>query len=174
MRAFDFSNRLPEIHPETFIAEGARLIGRVVLARGASIWYNCVLRADVADIVIGENSNIQDNSVVHVDFDRPTVLADHVTVGHGAILHACTIGPRCIIGMGAIVLDGAVIPPHSIVAAGALIPPRKTYPEGSLILGSPGVVARMLTAEEIGHLAAHALDYVAFGRAYLEKGIGRP
>jgi len=174
MSEFDFSNRLPEIHPETFIAEGARLIGRVILAKGVNIWYNCVLRADIADIVIGENSNIQDNSVIHVDFDRPTILADHVTIGHGAILHACTIGSRCIIGMGAIILDGAVIPPDSIVAAGALIPPRKTYPQGSLILGSPGVVARKLSAEEIGHLAAHALDYVAFGRAYREKGIGHP
>jgi carbonic anhydrase/acetyltransferase-like protein (isoleucine patch superfamily) len=172
MREFDFSNRLPEIHPEVFIAEGARLIGRVILAKGANIWYNCVLRADVADIIIGENSNIQDNCVIHVDFNRPTVLADHVTVGHGTILHACTIGARCMIGMGAIVLDGAVIPPDSIVAAGTLIPPRKTYPEGSLILGSPGVVVRKLSAEEIGHLAAHALDYVAFGRAYREKGIG--
>ena len=172
MSEFDFSNRLPEIHPETFIAEGARLIGRVILAKGVNIWYNCVLRADIADIVIGENSNIQDNSVIHVDFDRPTILADHVTVGHGAILHACTIGPRCLIGMGAIILDGAVIPPDSIVAAGALIPPRKTYPQGSLILGSPGIVARKLSAEEIGHLAAHALGYVAFGRAYREKGFG--
>jgi carbonic anhydrase/acetyltransferase-like protein (isoleucine patch superfamily) len=174
MREFDFSTRLPEIHAETFVAEGARLIGRVVLAKGANIWYNCVLRADVADIVIGENSNIQDNSVIHVDFDRPTILADHVTVGHGAILHACTIGPRCLIGMGAIILDGAVIAPDSIVAAGALIPPRKTYPAGSLILGSPGAVARKLSAEEIGHLASHALDYVALGLAYREKGIGRP
>jgi carbonic anhydrase/acetyltransferase-like protein (isoleucine patch superfamily) len=173
MSVFDFSDRRPEIHPDTFVAEGARLIGRVVLGAGASVWYNCVLRADVADIVIGENSNLQDNTVVHVDSGLPTVLADHVTVGHAAVLHGCTIGSQCIIGMGAIILDGAVIPPRSIVAAGALIPPRKTYPEGSLILGSPGVVARKLSDEEIGHLTDHARDYVAFWRAYLAKGIGR-
>jgi len=172
MPEFDFSGRRPEVHPETFIAEGARLLGRVVLGAGVSIWYNCVLRADVADIIIGENSNVQDNSTIHVDFDRPTILADHVTVGHGAILHACTIGAGCIIGMGAIVLDGAIIPPNTIVGAGALIPPRKTYPEGSLILGSPGIVSRMLSKEEIGHLAEHARGYVALGRVYIEKKIG--
>ena len=173
MTEFDFSSRKPEIHPDTFVAEGARLIGKVVLAAGASVWYNCVLRADIGDIVIGENSNIQDNSTIHVDFNLPTVVADHVTVGHGAILHACTIGSHCLIGMGAIVLDKAVIPPNSIVGAGALIPPRKTYPEGCLILGSPGVVARMLTAEEIGHLPVHAGDYVSLWRAIVGRGIGR-
>jgi len=173
MREFDFSARKPEIHPDTFVAEGARLVGKVTLAAGASVWYNCVLRADVGDIVIGENSNIQDNSTIHVDYDLPTILADHVTVGHGAILHACIIGARCIIGMGAIVLDRAVIPPDSIVGAGALIPPRKTYPGGSLILGSPGVVARKLTAEEIAHLPVHALDYVALWRAVASGKIGR-
>ncbi len=173
MTAFDFSDRKPKIHPDTFVAEGARLIGKVVLAAGASVWYNCVLRADIGDIAIGENSNIQDNSTIHVDLDLPTVIADHVTVGHGAILHACTIGANCIVGMGAIVLDKAVIPPNSIVGAGALIPPRKTYPEGCLILGSPGVVARMLTAEEIGHLPDHAREYVSLWRAIVGRGIGR-
>jgi len=173
MPDFDFSDRKPEIHPDTFVADGARLVGKVVLAAGASVWYNCVLRADIGDIVIGENSNIQDNSTIHVDFGLPTVIADHVTVGHGAILHACTIGANCIIGMGAIVLEKAVIPPNSIVGAGALIPPRKTYPEGSLILGSPGIVARKLTAEEIGHLPGHARDYVSLWRAIVGRGIGR-
>jgi carbonic anhydrase/acetyltransferase-like protein (isoleucine patch superfamily) len=95
-----------------------------------------------------------------------------VTVGHGAILHACTIGPNCIIGMGAIVLDGAAIPPNSIVAAGSLVPPRKTYPEGSMILGSPAKVARMLSAEEIAGHRRHAADYVAFWKSYLSGGIG--
>jgi len=173
MPEFDFSARKPEIHPDTFVAEGARILGRVVLAAGASVWYNCVLRADVGDIIIGENTNIQDGTMIHVDFNKPTVLADHVTVGHGAILHACTVGPRSLIGMGAIVLDDAVIPPDCIIGAGALIPPRKTYPEGSLIIGSPGVVARRLTPEEIAHLPGHALDYVALWRAIAAGKIGR-
>ena len=169
---YDFHDKRPEIHPDTFIAEGARLVGRVILKEGASVWYNCVLRADVADIIIGRRSNIQDNGVVHVDFDVPTVLGDDVTVGHGAVLHACAIGNNCIIGMGAIILDGAVIPPNSIVGAGSLVPPRKTYAEGSLILGSPARFARRLSEDEIVHLPKHAADYVAFWRAYRETGIG--
>jgi carbonic anhydrase/acetyltransferase-like protein (isoleucine patch superfamily) len=173
MREFDFSGRRPEVDPEAFVAEGAVLVGRVVLGKGASVWYNCVLRADVADILIGENANVQDNCVIHVDFDAPTILEANVTVGHGAILHACTIEENCIVGMGATVLDGAVIRRDSIVGAGALVPPRKTYPPGSLLLGAPAKVARTLTEEERKHLVEHALDYVAFGRAYRARGIGR-
>jgi carbonic anhydrase/acetyltransferase-like protein (isoleucine patch superfamily) len=169
---YDFSGRKPEIHPETFIAEGVRIVGRVVLAEGVSVWYNSVLRADVADIVVGRASNIQDNCTVHVDFGLNTVLGEHVTVGHGVTLHACTVGDNCIVGMGAIVLDGAIIPPNSIVGAGSLVPPRKTYPGGTLILGSPAKVARTLTEEEIGHLAAHAESYRDFWLAYRAHGIG--
>lgn len=169
---YDFSRKNPEIHPDTFIAEGVRMIGRVVLGQGVSVWFNSVLRADIADITVGRNSNIQDGCAVHVDFGLDTVLGENVIVGHGAILHACTIGDNCTIGMGAVVLDGAVIPRNCIVAAGSLVPPRKTYPEGSLILGSPAKVARMLTDEEIAHQPLHAADYVAFWKAYLEKGIG--
>jgi len=168
----DFSGQKPEIHPDTFIAAGVRIVGRVVLGEGASVWYNSVLRGDVADIVVGRNTNIQDNCTVHVDFGLNTVLGDHVTVGHGVTLHVCTVGDNCIIGMGAIVLDGAVIPRNSILAAGSLVPPRKTYPERSLILGSPAKVARMLSDEEIKHLVEHAEGYVSFWKAYLAHGIG--
>jgi carbonic anhydrase/acetyltransferase-like protein (isoleucine patch superfamily) len=168
----DFSDRLPDIHTDTFIAEGARIIGRVTLMAGVSVWYNCVLRADVADIVIGENSNIQDNCAVHVDMGLNTVLGRNVTVGHGAILHACTIEDECIIGMGAIILDGAVIRRGTIVGAGSTVPPRKTYPGGTLVLGAPARVTRTLSPEEVGHLAAHADAYVTFWRAYKAKGIG--
>ncbi len=170
--SYDFSDKKPDLDPDTFIAEGARIVGAVTLKGGASVWYNSVLRADVADIVIGADSNIQDNCTVHVDFGRGTVLGDRVTVGHGAILHACTVEDDCIIGMGAIVLDGAVIKRGTIVAAGALVPPRKTYPAGSLVLGSPAVVARTFSEEEIRHNADHARSYVEFWRAYRAKGIG--
>ncbi len=152
-------NNLAIIHPETFVAEKAVIIGRVILKQGASVWYNAVLRADIADIVIGEYSNIQDNCVVHVDYDIPTILGDYVTVGHGAILHACKIGSNTLIGMGAVVLDRALIPDNCLVAAGALVPPGKTFPEGSLILGNPARVARTLTPDEIKHLRQHALGY---------------
>jgi gamma-carbonic anhydrase len=169
---FDFSDRCPDIHPDTFVAEGARLIGRVILRAGASVWYNSVLRADLADIVIGENSNIQDNCTVHVDAGKATVLGSHVTVGHGVILHACTIEDDCIIGMGAIILDDAVIKRGTIVGAGSLVPPRKTYAGGSLLLGSPAVVAKVLSDADVAHHAEHARAYVEFWRAYVARGIG--
>jgi carbonic anhydrase/acetyltransferase-like protein (isoleucine patch superfamily) len=169
----DYSNRIPEIHPRSFVADGARLIGRVVLAEGASVWYNGVLRADIADIVVGEDSNIQDGCLVHVDTGLPTVIGRGVTVGHGAVLHACTIGDNALIGMGAIILDGAVVPPDSIVAAGALIPPNKTYPAGSLIIGSPAVVARKLSEAEIARNRESARHYREFWESYLNHGIGR-
>ncbi len=153
-------NREPAvIHPDTFVADKAVVIGRVVLKKGASVWYNAVLRADIADIVIGEYSNVQDNCVIHVDYDTPTILGDYVTVGHGAILHACKIGDNTLIGMGAVVLDRAIIPDNCLVAAGALVPPGKTFPSGTLILGNPAKVARTLTKEEIQHLREHALSY---------------
>jgi len=169
---YDFSDRRPDIHPETFIAEGARIIGRVTLKAGASVWYNSVLRADLADIVIGENSNIQDGCAVHVDTGLDTVLGRNVTVGHGAILHACIIEDECLIGMGAIVLDGAVIRRGTIVGAGSTVPPRKTYPAGTLVLGSSARVVRTLSPAEAGHLAAHADGYVELWRAYKARGIG--
>lgn len=149
----------PNIHPDTFIAEGAVVVGKAVLKQGVSIWYNAVVRADVAEVIVGQYSNIQDNCVVHVDYDVPTIIGDYVTVGHGAILHACKIGNNTLIGMGAIVLDRAIIPENCLVAAGALVPPGKTFPPGSLILGNPAKVVRTLTEEEIKHLAEHALSY---------------
>jgi carbonic anhydrase/acetyltransferase-like protein (isoleucine patch superfamily) len=169
---FDFSQRHPEIDPETFIAEGVRIIGKVVLSKGVSVWYNSVLRADVADIVIGEDSNIQDQCVIHVDLDLPTHLGRGVVVGHGAVLHACSVGDNCLIGMGAVLLDGCRISDNSVVAAGSLVPPGKTYPEGAMILGSPAKVARMLTNEEIGKIALNAVAYKKFWESYKAKGIG--
>lgn len=168
----DYSQRAPQIHPHSFVADGARLIGRVVLAEGVSVWYNAVLRADLADIVVGADTNIQDGSLVHVDSGRPTVVGRGVTVGHGAILHACTVGDNALVGMGAIILDGAVVPPDSIVAAGSLIPPKKTYSPGSLIVGTPAKVARKLSEAEIVHIKESARHYREFWEVYLAHGIG--
>jgi len=161
----------PNLHERSFVAEGVCLIGAVTLKEGASVWYNSVLRADLEPIVIGENSNIQDGSVIHVDRGRPTIVGRNVTVGHGVVLHACTIEDDSLVGIGAVVLDGAVIRRRSLLAAGSLVPPGKSYPEGSLILGSPAKVARMLSAEEIERIAEAAKQYRMFWEAYLEKGI---
>jgi gamma-carbonic anhydrase len=168
----NFKDRIPQLDPATFVAEGARLIGRVVLAAGASVWYNAVLRADIADIVVGPDTNLQDGCLVHVDHGRGAVLGRGVTVGHGAILHACTAGDNCIVGMGAVLLDGCVVARDSIVAAGSLVPPGKAYPEASLILGSPARVARKLMAEEIDKIRASAAHYREFWEAYVRDGIG--
>lgn len=161
----DFSQRRPDIHPTSFVAEGARLIGHVVLEEETGVWYNAVLRADLADIVIGPGSNVQDNCSVHVEDDGPTILGRDVTVGHSAVLHACRIDDNCIIGMGAIILDGASIAPNSIVGAGSLVPPGKTFPEGSLIIGSPARVARKLTETEIARISEGARRYRIFAQA---------
>lgn len=149
----------PLLDPETFIAQGAAVIGRVVLKKGASIWFNAVLRADIADIVIGEYSNVQDNSVIHVDYDVPVIVGNYVTIGHGAILHACKIGNNTLIGMGAVILDRAIIGNNCLVAAGSLVPPGKTFPDGSLILGNPATVVRTLTEAEKDQIVKNANDY---------------
>jgi len=167
----DFSQQRLNVHPQSFVAEGARLIGAVTLDEGASVWFNSVLRADLAAIVIGRESNIQDNCTVHVEHDKPTLIGAGVTVGHGVILHACTVEAGCLIGMGSILLDGALIKKNSLVGAGSLVPSGKTYPEGSLILGSPARVARKLTEAEIEDIAQAAGHYRGFWEAYVQKGI---
>ncbi|HOP59975.1 MAG TPA: gamma carbonic anhydrase family protein [Candidatus Saccharicenans sp.] len=161
--------RNPLLDPETFVAPGAAVIGRVVLKKGASVWFNAVLRADIADIVVGEYSNVQDNSVIHVDYDVPVIVGDYVTIGHGAILHACKIGNNTLIGMGAVILDRALIGNNCLVAAGSLVPPGKTYPDGSLILGSPAAVVRTLTEAEKEHIIKNAHDYYDLWQGYYKS-----
>ena len=161
--------RNPLFDPETFVAQGAAVIGRVVLKKGASVWFNAVLRADIADIVVGEYSNVQDNSVIHVDYDVPVIVGDYVTIGHGAILHACKIGNNTLIGMGAVILDRALIGNNCLVAAGSLVPPGKTYPDGSLILGSPAAVVRTLTEAEKEHIIKNAHDYHDLWQIYYKS-----
>lgn len=167
----DFSLMKPEIHPRSFVADQAAVLGRVVLQEGASIWFNAVVRADLAEIIIGRNSNVQDNCVIHVESGQGTYIGEGVTIGHGAILHACQVGDNCLIGMGAIILDGARIGPNSIVAAGSVVPPGKTYPEGSLILGSPAVVRRPLTEAEIQQNKESARRYRRYWELYQRRGI---
>ena len=164
---FSFKGKQPKIHPDSFVAFGARIIGDIELAEGVSVWYNSVLRADVHAIRIGRFSNIQDNSTLHVESPRagqndsgsPTILGDYVTVGHGCILHACTVEDYCLIGMGAIILDGAVIGKGSIVGAGTLVTKGSQIPPFSVVLGSPGKVVKNLPEESLQERKEHAEHY---------------
>ncbi len=151
---------------EVLILPGAAVNGDVTLSRGCSVWYNAVIRGDVSPVIIGENTNIQDNAVLHTSHDLPLVLGRGVTVGHGAILHSCTVEDNVLIGMGAIVLDGAVIGRDSIVGAGALVTKNTRVPPGSMVLGSPARVKRPLTEEEIAAIRENAREYVSIQDRY--------
>jgi carbonic anhydrase/acetyltransferase-like protein (isoleucine patch superfamily) len=159
-----FEGERPDISRAAFVAWNAEIMGSVELGDGASIWYATVLRGDIAAIRIGAGSNVQDGSVLHVDHDTPCLIGEHVTIGHGAIVHACRVGDRCLIGMGAIILNGAVIGEDSIVGAGALVTQGKSFPPRSMILGSPAKLVRPLTDEEVAGLRPHAEAYVDLAR----------
>ncbi len=167
----DFTNRVPSIHEDSFIANGAKVIGRVILKKGVSIWYNAVLRGDINDITIGENTNIQDNTVIHVADNYSTVVGNNVTVGHSVVIHACRIGDNCLIGMGSIIMDGSVISDNSIIAAGSIIPMGKTFEPNSLIMGSPAIVKRSLSDKEISGISNMADKYRKTWIAYVNGGI---
>lgn len=145
---------------DVVILPGAMVNGDVTMGRGCSVWFNAVIRGDVSPISIGEDTNIQDNAVLHTSFDLPLTLGRGVTVGHGAILHSCTVEDNVLIGMGAIVLDGAVIGRDSIVGAGALVTKNTQVPPGSMVLGSPARVKRALTKEEIEGIRENARVYL--------------
>ncbi|MDP2886106.1 MAG: gamma carbonic anhydrase family protein [Ignavibacteria bacterium] len=159
----------PKIDPSVFIAEGAQIIGDVEIGRDSSVWFNTVIRGDVHYIRIGERTNIQDNCVLHVTHDTyPLVIGSDVTVGHGAILHAATIKDRCLIGMGAKVLDNATVGPYALVAAGALVLEHFEVPEGALVAGVPARIKRMLTEEEREQIVQSARNYVGYVKSYQE------
>ena len=156
---------LDGLAPETpedddfWIAPGAHVMGNVRLHTGASVWFNAVIRGDNEPIVVGENSNIQDCTVMHTDPGMPLTVGAGCTIGHQAILHGCTIGDNCLVGMGATVLNGAVIGANSLIGANALVTEGKVFPEGSLIVGSPAKAVRELNAGAIQALKASALHY---------------
>lgn len=151
---------------EYFVAPSAAVIGRVTLGRHANVWFGAVLRGDGQTIEIGENTNIQDNAVVHIDADAPAKLADNVTVGHSAVVHGCTIGEGTLIGIGATILSHATIGRFCLVGAGALITERKEFPERSVIIGSPAKRIREVTDAEAEMLKESAAHYAALGRRY--------
>jgi carbonic anhydrase/acetyltransferase-like protein (isoleucine patch superfamily) len=156
----------PRLHQTAFVAPGARLIGDVTLEAEASVWYNAVLRGDLAPIVLGAQSNIQDNCVVHVDEGVPCRIGARVGVGHGAILHGCEIEEDCLVGMGAIVLNHAHVGRGSVIGAGSLVPERIAIPPGSLVLGVPGRVVRSVDADLTKRIERTWRSYVDLGKRH--------
>jgi carbonic anhydrase/acetyltransferase-like protein (isoleucine patch superfamily) len=170
-----FKEWLPKLAKNAWIADGASVIGRVEMGEDSAVWFGCVVRGDVHHISIGDRTNIQDLSMIHVTHHKrddmsdgnPTIIGDDVTVGHRVMLHGCTIENACLIGMSATILDGAVIGKESIVGAGSLVTKNKKFPPRSLIMGSPAKVVRELRDDEVEELYASAKRYVSFKNEYL-------
>lgn len=161
--------KTPDTARALFVATNATVVGDVTLGARSSVFYGAVLRGDIARIVVGEGSNIQDNAVVHLADDLDAIIGAWCTIGHAAIIHACTIEDECLIGMGATVLDGARIGARSIVGANSLVPQRFTCPPGSMVYGSPAKVIRPLTAVEQSGLRAWAEKYVVVAAAHAAR-----
>jgi carbonic anhydrase/acetyltransferase-like protein (isoleucine patch superfamily) len=166
-----FLRKKPKLGKNVFIAQTAVVIGDVTLGAHSSVWYHAVLRGDINRIVIGHHTNIQDNAVLHLADDFACVVGNYVTVGHGAIVHACKIGDETLVGMGAVILDGAVVGRQSLIGAKALVTQGMKIPPGSLVLGAPAKVMRQLTKEERAGLKYWATKYVANGAYCLKHGI---
>lgn len=166
MPLYALDGEVPEIAGDAYVAPTAVLIGRVRLRPGASVWWNAVLRGDNEWIELGEGSNIQDGTVCHTDMGAPLTIGAGVTVGHNAILHGCTIGDGALVGMGATVLNHAVIGPKCLIGAGALVGEGKDIPAQSLVLGVPGKVVRTLSDADAHALSAGAVGYVGNAKRY--------
>ena len=167
---YNLGDRKVEIRTDDyFIADNATVIGSVVLEQNASIWFNAVLRGDNDVITVGENSNVQDGSVLHTDGGFPLTIGKNVTIGHKVMLHGCVIGDNSLIGINAVVLNGAKIGKNCLVGANALIPEGKVIPDGSLVMGSPGKVVREMTADQIKGLELSALHYVENFKRYKKE-----
>ncbi len=157
----------PVLHASVYAAESAEIIGDVAIGAESSVWFHTVVRGDVNTIRIGQRTNVQDGCVLHVRGETgPLVIGSDVTLGHGAIVHACTVGDHCLIGMGAIVLDNAEINPYTLVAAGAVVRTSARFPGGVLVAGVPAKIVRDLTPEERTMIEESARSYVAYARTY--------
>jgi gamma-carbonic anhydrase len=164
----------PDVSPEAYVAPGAFLAGAVSLHARSSVWPCASLRADIAPIVIGEESNVQDNAVVHVATGHGVTVGKRVTIGHGAVVHACSIGDESLIGMGAIILDGAVVGERCLIGAHATVLMNTVIPPGSMVVGSPGKIIRTLSLSEQSGLASWAAHYLIVSTEYKRRGIIHP
>jgi len=163
-----YNGHYPKLGDGVFIAEGAQVIGDVEIGEDSSVWFNAVVRGDIHHIRIGRRSNIQDGSVCHVmRGECPVILGDSVTIGHGVVLHGCTVESHCLVGMNATLLNNVRVGEHSIVAAGTLVPEGMVIPSRSLVMGVPGRVRRVLTPEEVASIDGYAQRYYEYKSAYI-------
>src|ERR1700730_14923886 len=160
--------KAPTIHPTSWVVPGATVVGDVTLEEESSVWYGAVLRGDINRIIIGPRSNVQDNAVVHLDTDYPTIVGELVTIGHSAIVHACRIDNEVLVGMGVIILDDVEVGARSIIGANALVTGGMKIPPGSLVLGSPAKIRRQLTLDEQKDIARWAWSYVETAKQFRE------
>jgi carbonic anhydrase/acetyltransferase-like protein (isoleucine patch superfamily) len=166
MPTLEFNGKSPKIHPSCYVALNATLIGDVTLGEKSSVWFNAVIRGDVNKITVGARTSIQDNCVLHVTEENPTIIGDDVIMGHGAIAHACTIGNHVLIGMGATILDGAIIGDWVIVAAGAVITEETHVPPKTLVAGVPAKVIKSLDSKHLDRIKLGAEEYLSLSRKY--------
>jgi carbonic anhydrase/acetyltransferase-like protein (isoleucine patch superfamily) len=158
--------KLETVGADYYVAPSAQVIGSVILGRGATVWFNCVLRADSDRIIVGDGTNIQDGTIIHVDPGSPTHLGNNVTIGHGALVHSCFIDDGSLIANRAMILDRVRIGRDCLIAAGALIPPDKEIPDGSVVMGAPGKVVRQVTDRDLAMMRHASEHYIERGREY--------
>jgi carbonic anhydrase/acetyltransferase-like protein (isoleucine patch superfamily) len=163
---FAYREFRPVVHETAYVAPTATIIGRVELGAQVSVWFNAVLRGDINSISVGNGTNIQDGCILHVTNVHPVVLGAQITVGHGVIVHGCTVESNCLIGMGSILLDGAIVGAGSIVAAGAVVSPAAKIPANSLVMGVPGKVVRQVRDQDRERLGAGWKNYIQYAEAY--------
>lgn len=166
MAIYQLGDSAPTIHESAWVADNAQIVGRVTLSEGSSAWFGVVIRGDTESITIGRGTNVQDNSVLHVDQGVPLTIGDNVSVGHQVMLHGCTIGDGSLIGIGAVILNHAKIGKNCLVGAGSLVTEGKEFPDGSMIMGSPAKAVRQLSPEQIEGLKTIARHYVDNARRY--------
>ena len=169
MAIYELDGVRPETDGPHWIADSATVLGRVKLKRNASVWFNAVLRGDNDPIVVGENSNVQDGSVLHTDIGNPTIIGDNCTIGHMVMLHGCTIGDNTLIGIGSIILNGAKIGKNCLIGANTLITEGKVIPDGSMVMGAPGKVVRELNEQQVGMITFSAHHYVENWQRYAKR-----
>jgi len=165
---YSYNNVSPSIHPSVFIAPGSQIIGNVTIDKDSSVWFNTVIRGDIQKIVIGEGTNIQDNSVLHVGDEEPVIIGNQVTIGHNAVIHGCTVGDGALIGIGAVVLTGAVIGRGAVVAAGSVVKEGMQVPENTVVMGIPATIKKIIKPSD-KEIKTWAQEYINFAKECKEN-----